>query len=336
MIDDSQKLILLVEDDESIAELERRTLMRAGYTVHAVTSVAQGMSFLQQNNCLAVLLDYQLPDGDPWSIVEVAKTHIPPIPVIIVTCMGIECVALEAMRRGVADYVKKDSNFRDTLIIAIERIVRLKKTEEQLFESIREKEFLLKEEYDLVNHSFQILQSILSISARLIPKGQAQSALFETQHRIHAIALIHEFHQSMKSGSFPFLEYIKTMFGYLHKASGRLEDNIELIVNVNGFNLNLDRVIRLGLILTELMLNALKHAFPDGRSGQLKIDMLSSGGTGFQFVVSDNGIGLPAEFNVARIPSIGLRLAENLANQMGGQLKSDSKEGAVFSVYLPN
>ena len=120
-IDASPKVVLLVEDDEGAAELERRALLRAGMQVRTAKSVSEAMSLLKEEAFLAVLLDYQLPDGDPWQVVDAAKAQLPPVPVILVTGMGNEKVAAEAIHRGVTDYVKKVDSFWDQLPGAIAR-----------------------------------------------------------------------------------------------------------------------------------------------------------------------------------------------------------------------
>ena len=107
--------ILLVEDDEVIAELEKRVLSRAGWPVRAVHRIKDALSLLREQSFRAIVLDYRLPDGEPWIVVEAAHLRIPRVPVIMVTAMGSEGVAAEALHRGVSDYVKKGENFYQEL-----------------------------------------------------------------------------------------------------------------------------------------------------------------------------------------------------------------------------
>src|SRR5437762_5524411 len=125
-------VVLLVEDDDATAELERRVLARSGLGVRTVTHVGEAVALLQQESFLAVVLDYQLPDGDPWAVLEAAKARVPRIPVIIVTAMGSERVAAEAIHRGVAEYVKKAETFWDELPSIVERVSRLANAEDNL------------------------------------------------------------------------------------------------------------------------------------------------------------------------------------------------------------
>lgn len=124
--------VLIVEDDAATAELERRVLSRAGLDVRIAGSVAAALQVLEHESFAAILLDYQLPEGEPWEVVEAAKSRSPRIPVVIVTAMGNERVAAEAIQRGVAEYVRKAESFWDQLPAIVERVARLAEAEEQL------------------------------------------------------------------------------------------------------------------------------------------------------------------------------------------------------------
>lgn len=107
--------VLIVEDNASTAELEKRALARMGMTVSVASKVDEAVALLKSERFDAVLLDYQLPGGDPWAVLDAARSAVPRVPVILVTAMGNEQVAAEAIHRGVSDYVKKSDNFLDHL-----------------------------------------------------------------------------------------------------------------------------------------------------------------------------------------------------------------------------
>jgi PAS domain S-box-containing protein len=124
-----------VEDDPATAELIRRTLERGGYAVEIAPGVEGGLRALSGNGSaeyMALLLDYNLPDGEPWLVADAAKAHIPEIPVIFVTAASDEAVAIEAVRRGFADYVKKVAGFWDELPAVLERVARLSQMKSRL------------------------------------------------------------------------------------------------------------------------------------------------------------------------------------------------------------
>jgi len=99
--------VLIIEDDQATAELERRALAGGGTDTVIVSEVSQALDLLQARRFDAILLDYHLPDGDPWAVVAAAEMRCPPIPVVVVTGQGNEMVAAEAMTRGVSAYLKK-------------------------------------------------------------------------------------------------------------------------------------------------------------------------------------------------------------------------------------
>lgn len=129
---DAERRVLLVEDDEGIATLEARALRRAGFTPLHVRGVRDALAALSESEFAAILLDYKLADGAAWEVVDAANARALRVPVILVTAMGNEEVAVEALHRGVADYVRKSQGFCDQLAPAIVRVVRLARAEEEL------------------------------------------------------------------------------------------------------------------------------------------------------------------------------------------------------------
>lgn len=133
MIPDTVALaVLIVEDDPITAELERRALARAGSTAVVVARIGQALECIAERNLAAIFLDYHLPDGDPWSVVEAAQSRSPPIPVVLVTGLGSEIIASEAIRHGVADYVKKSGTFCDELPAILARVTEVAAGKERL------------------------------------------------------------------------------------------------------------------------------------------------------------------------------------------------------------
>jgi len=127
--DEGALTVLLVEDDEATADLEQRVLRRGGMAVTRAARVAEALELLARETFTAIVLDYQLPDGNPWQIVEVARTCTPRVPVVLVTAMGSELVAAEAIHRGVAEYVKKSDSFWERLPGIVDRVTRLSRVE---------------------------------------------------------------------------------------------------------------------------------------------------------------------------------------------------------------
>jgi PAS domain S-box-containing protein len=145
--------VLLVEDDPATAELIRRTLERCFYSVEIASSVQQGLKAICGNGSsdyVAMLLDYTLPDGEPWELADAAKAQIPEVPVVFVTAVSNENVAIEAVRRGFADYVKKSAGFWNELPVVLERVARLSHIKGRLDETSALMRAIVEQSSDLV------------------------------------------------------------------------------------------------------------------------------------------------------------------------------------------
>jgi two-component system, cell cycle sensor histidine kinase and response regulator CckA len=128
----AEHAVLVIEDDSAMAELERRALGRAGFAPQVVASAAEARDRLAGGRYAAVLLDYNLPDGDAWSLVRLARGRRPPIPVIMVTAMGSETVAADAVLHGVSEYIRKSDGFFERLGGAVERAARQAAADEEM------------------------------------------------------------------------------------------------------------------------------------------------------------------------------------------------------------
>ncbi len=124
--------VLVVEDDLSTAELERRALARAGIACETVHTIKDALHHLRNRVYRAVVLDFQLPDGNAWDLVEIAHALTPPLPVVLVTAMSNEKIVAEAIHRGVADYVRKIERFCDKLPATIDRVTSVAQIDSRL------------------------------------------------------------------------------------------------------------------------------------------------------------------------------------------------------------
>ncbi|WP_337847886.1 PAS domain S-box protein [Sphingomonas sp.] len=132
MVEEPARDVLIVEDDPDTAELERRVLHRAGINAQLAGTVSEAKVLLVERSFQAVLLDYQLPDGDAWDVVELARSLTPPVPVVLVTAMGSERVVAEAIQHGVVEYVRKSERFLDKLADTVHRVARVAQFEANL------------------------------------------------------------------------------------------------------------------------------------------------------------------------------------------------------------
>jgi two-component system, sensor histidine kinase PdtaS len=437
--------VLVVEDYEPVAELERRALVRAGMAVRVVGRIGDACKLLQQEPFSAVLLDYQLPDGDPWSVVELANSRRPRVPVIVVTAMGNERVAAEAIHRGVVEYVRKTGTFYDELPEVVARVAKLANAEERLrrsdalfqligvhsqdmisttdsngvITSISSacRELLGYEPEELVGtkgidfvhpediegnvaaHNasppgsnvratmrcrrkdgtytwfecnyhvvrdqatgatlevlaiardimerkraevtvralevrtkamLEVVSSLLDLQATHVAGESAPDVLAESRGHVQSVALVHEkLCQSTDLLHVDFADYARALVERLCAAHAAAERGISAVVDAEPLRLTFDKALPGGLILNELVTNALKHAFPEGRTGTVRVALRWAGPGLAELQVSDEGVGLPAGLE-PRALGHGLVLA--LARRMGAEVDVRREGGTAFSV----
>lgn len=213
----------------------------------------------------------------------------------------------------------------------------LRKAEEQITKSLREKEALLKEIHHRVKNNLQLICSMLSLQLPYIKDPQAIEIFKESQTRIYSMALIHEkLYRSESMARINLSEYIPSLVANLFLSYGVTESTIRPRIDVENINLSIDKVIPCALIINELVSNSLKHAFPhspgaDG-TGELHIDLHPAAQNEILIIVRDNGVGLPEGFEIQRCESLGLKLVSVLAKQLQGDIQVHSNGGTEFSV----
>ncbi|WP_372743817.1 histidine kinase dimerization/phosphoacceptor domain -containing protein [Nostoc sp. C052] len=204
--------------------------------------------------------------------------------------------------------------------------------EEQIQASLLEKEVLLKEIYHRVKNNLQVISSLLNLQSAYIKDEQDLIIFRQSQQRIESMALVHEkLYQSQDLAKINFGEYIRDLVASLFAAYEVNEDAIALIINIDDrVFLGLDTAIPCSLIIHELVSNSLKYAFPTGRNGTISINLKKDHKNQITLVVSDDGIGLPSNFDFKNIASLGWLLVDALSNQLSGNIKIQGDMGVEF------
>lgn len=228
-----------------------------------------------------------------------------------------------------------------TNIALQQEVAERKRAEAQINASLKEKEVLLKEIHHRVKNNLQVISSLLRLQSRTIDDQQAQSAFKESQNRIRSMALIHEkLYQSEDVARIDFAAYSKELANELLRVYQQEDTAITLTVNVNVQDtfLNMDTAIPCSLIISELVSNALKYAFPDRNEGGISIDfhrIQDTNSTLYTLIVRDTGIGFPPDLDFRSSSSLGLRLVNTLTHQLGGTISLHNESGAVFTLTFP-
>lgn len=214
-------------------------------------------------------------------------------------------------------------------------ITETKKSEEDLKESLKEKEVLLKEVHHRVKNNLQVISSILNLQSSYVSDDYTLDLLKECQNRIKSMSFIHEsLYQSKNLSNVSFSGYIENLCNNLFYSYLVPNRRIGLSFDFEEVFLNLDTAIPCGLIVNELVSNALKYAFTGRDEGEVFVSLKPTGGNEYCLVVSDNGVGMPKGLDYLNTDSLGLQLVVTLVEQIRGTIDVKSDQGVTFTIQF--
>ncbi len=211
-------------------------------------------------------------------------------------------------------------------------------TAQRRAEREQQKEILLKEIHHRVKNNLQVISSLLDLQARAARDEETRRLLAESRERVRSMALIHERLYGSGSEALNFADYARDLVGHLHTSWAGDSDRVTVGIDVADVRLDLDVAVPCGLVINELLTNALKHAFPEGRTGAVIVSLRRESGGLLALAVADDGIGLPAAVDIANPATLGLRIVGILAAQIRGTLQSaraGDGGGTVITLTFP-
>jgi len=209
-----------------------------------------------------------------------------------------------------------------------------KRAEDKIKDSLIEKEVLLKEIHHRVKNNLQIIRSLINLQSKQIKDKTALAAFDDISKRIFSMALVHEkMYKSENFVNIDFKEYIESMVKELFY-SYEITGKISLDLEVQNIRLGLDIAIPSGLIINELVTNALKHAFPNGKNGKINIYLGKVTENIIIIDVADNGVGIDGNIDPFNPQTLGLTLVNILTRQLNGQLEINQHSGSHFKIYF--
>jgi len=299
--------VLYIDDDAGIARLVERYLGRQGYRIATATDGATGLMRLEGGGFDVVAVDHFMPGEDGLELLKRLAQLPDPPPAVYVTASDEGRIAVAALKLGAVDYVIKDVQgaFLDLLDRAIRQAVeqaRIKREKEaaerELVESrdrlaalLEQKTTLLHEVSHRVSNSLQLISSLISIQATRIGDPHAREALLQARERVQAVMLVHRrLYTSEEVGSIEIDKYLMALADELQAGILAREQGPRIIVEAAPLRLSTDKAVSVGVIVNELVANALKYAFPNGKGGTIKVKM-SQEGAHAVLTVEDDGVG---------------------------------------------
>jgi two-component sensor histidine kinase len=330
--------ILLIEDDSN-DELLLREMLNSSEDLSCTLTVARRLSEarteLAEKNFDIVLSDLFLPDGRGLDAVKVLRNSAPAVPIIVLTGLQDEAVAVAAIQAGAQDYLVKDATGTKMLMRTLRYALERARIQESLRAALAEKEVLLKEIHHRVKNNMQIISSLLSLQSLQVDDPKVQAMFAESQNRISAMGLIHQrLYDSGNLGRIDLPAYLQNLVSMVLKTNPT-SARIDAEVDVDQLLLGLDIAIPLGLITNELLTNSLKHAFAGRTKGNVQVGLHAAVGGQCELTVSNDG-SVDSDSPVkARPGGLGLNLVEMLTRQIKGTLAVDRARGMRYTIRFP-
>ena len=344
--------VLYIDDDPGIGRLVQRQLERAGFAVTVVHDGDEGERLAAGGGFDAIGLDHYMPGRDGLEVLERLRA-LPDAPPVIF-CTGAEepRIAVTALKSGAADYVVKDvqGGFIELLAASILQEIaraRLQREREQAVREVRESRdrlerlaaqqaVLLREMNHRVANSLQLISSLIELQARKVNDPTARALLRQAAERVEAVTLVHR--RLYTSGDVEFVEMDSYLAGLVEELSRATEgpdgaSRIEL--KAAPVRLETDRAVAVGLVVNELVTNALKYAYPNG-AGVVRVGLHVGNVEGLLCLsVEDDGVGF-AEEAPARGSGLGSLIVNSMAHSLRATVARDAgHEGTRIVVTLP-
>lgn len=201
--------------------------------------------------------------------------------------------------------------------------------------SLTEKDLLVKEVHHRVKNNLQIVSSLLKLQTLKTTNKDIQVSLGEAQDRINSMAVLHQLlYKNNQMTRLSFKDYLTTLISQISSSFNSKNKHIEMKVKLIELELDIDTAIPLGLITNEIMSNAYKHAFSELEQGVINIELGQLTDNTYFLKISDNGVGIPADFDLSSIESLGLDIVSILSEQIDAELKIFNNNGAHFEIVF--
>lgn len=323
--------ILYIDDDPALGRLVQKALGRTGRSIEHFLCADEGMARLDRGGVDVVVLDHYLDNGIGLDLLSRVAARPDAPPVVYVTGSTEAAVAAAALKAGAADYVQKSvgEDFLELLSSAIEQAIQTARLQRARDEAERDAhaarqraELALAEVNHRVANSLALVAALVRLQMAAVTDPAAKDALAETQGRISAIAGIHR--RLYTTDDVRFVEIDAYLGNLVSEIQASLAQSAAIAVRLDAAPLRIptDKAVSLGVVVNELVTNALKYAYGDGEPGEIRVRLAESAPGMAELVVADDGIGWHGE-GPARGTGVGSRVIAATAAGLGATLTYD-------------
>ncbi len=333
--------VLVIDDDEGFCRLISKHLGRNRFNVVSEASGHAGLEKIRGGGIDAVVLDHVMPGDDGLATLSQIRALPDAPPVVYLTGSQESQIAVAALKAGAAEYVVKDlhGEFLDLLESAVTNALQaaeVRRARDRAEAEVRvardkfealaeERALLLREVNHRVSNSLQLIASLLHFQADLSDSAAVKAALQEANSRVMAVARVHRWlYISEDVRAVSLADYLKTLIDDLDVVSGSQGHAVPISIEAHAIDVEPDKAVAVGIIATELILNALKHAYPNGSVGPVRV-ILSRNAQGYaELAVEDDGTGTTPQ-GIRTKAGLGQRIIRGMADKLDGKLDYQGK-----------
>ena len=333
--------VLYIDDDPALARLVQKGLGRRGYMVEVAGSAEAGLARLAAGEVAVIALDHFLPTGTGLDFLAALRTHESPPPVVNVTASGETAVAVAALKAGAADYVPKtiDDEFLELLGSTIDQALenaRLKRERDAAEREVRQArdraEVLLHEVNHRVANSLALVGALVRMQLNTVSDPTVRSTLGEIQGRISAIAGVHRrLYTSENVRSVEISEYLVGLSEELETTMQASGHTSKVRVRAEAINVPTEKAISIGVIVTELVTNAFKYAYPQADTGEIRVNFAKTPTGKASLTVEDDGVGWDG-LGTPQGTGLGSRIVTAMARGLGSAVDYHANPGCKITL----
>lgn len=344
--------LLYIDDDAAAGRLVQRRMQRVGIATTLATTGAEGVALAGASTFDVIALDHYMPGRDGLDVLADLRALPDPAPVVFVTAAEEPRIAVTALKHGAADFVVKDVQgaFLELLEPTLRQAFHAARTQcakeaaerelrasrDRLERLANQQAVLLREVNHRVANSLQLISAMIAMQARRLASGEARDLLRRAAERVDAVALIHR--RLYTSNDVEFVEmdqYLDGLVAEFHRAlEGDPNGEARIQLHAEPIRVETDKAVSMGLIVNELVTNAIKYAYPGRETGPVRI-RLTRTETGLSLCVEDDGVGVTP--TKPKGTGVGTMIVAAMADTLKATLTQDPNwQGTRFILEIPS